>query len=346
MIVKNEEKVLSRCLFSICDAVDEIVIVDTGSTDKTIEIAKKFTNKVYKFSWCDDFSAARNFAFSKATGDYLMWLDADDVVPKNTKNFIKNHKKTLNFDTFMLKYDILFENNKSIFSYYRERIVKNCDKAKFVGFVHECIVPFGKIKKLNYSIEHRKEKTKHSDRNLKIYEKQKQTKKFSAREQYYYSRELFDHQKYDECIYELNKFVKMKNVFKENLIDAHYILALCYFQKNKHEKAYSSLVNTFKFDLPRANICYLLGKYFMQQGDYKNAIYWFKTETKCKSNIKNGGFCDERFFNYFPYLEMCVCYFKLNDIKKANFYNEKAGKFFNSTEVINNRNFFNKRINL
>ncbi len=71
MIVKNEEKVLGRCLDSIADLMDEIIIVDTGSTDRTKEIAKKYTEHIYDFEWIDDFSAARNFSFSKATKDYI-----------------------------------------------------------------------------------------------------------------------------------------------------------------------------------------------------------------------------------------------------------------------------------
>ena len=80
MIVRNEEKVLGRCLACVQGFADEIIIVDTGSTDRTKEIAFSFTDKVYDFKWKDDFAAARNFAFSKGTGDYLFWLDADDVV--------------------------------------------------------------------------------------------------------------------------------------------------------------------------------------------------------------------------------------------------------------------------
>ena len=80
IIVKNEEKVIKRCLECVEKFADEIVVVDTGSTDKTKEIARGFTDKIYDFVWCCDFSKARNFSFSKATCDYVMWLDADDII--------------------------------------------------------------------------------------------------------------------------------------------------------------------------------------------------------------------------------------------------------------------------
>ena len=67
MIVKNEEMHLARCLDSIAKLVDEIIIVDTGSADRTKEIASQYTPNVYSYPWKDDFSAARNYSFSKAT---------------------------------------------------------------------------------------------------------------------------------------------------------------------------------------------------------------------------------------------------------------------------------------
>lgn len=85
MIVKNEESTLKRCLESAISIVDEIIIVDTGSEDNTKAIAKTFNAKVYDFKWNNDFSAARNFALSKATGEWRLVLDADEYIVEGTK---------------------------------------------------------------------------------------------------------------------------------------------------------------------------------------------------------------------------------------------------------------------
>ena len=80
MIVRNEEENLPHCLESARDLFDEIVIVDTGSTDRTPEIAREFGARVFDFVWVDDFAAARNAALARAKGDFAFWLDADDVI--------------------------------------------------------------------------------------------------------------------------------------------------------------------------------------------------------------------------------------------------------------------------
>lgn len=89
MIVKNEEKNLEQCLSSIQNLVDEIVIIDTGSMDKTKEIAAKFTDKIFDFKWIDDFAAARNEALKHVTGNWILILDADEIIAKEDHEKIK-----------------------------------------------------------------------------------------------------------------------------------------------------------------------------------------------------------------------------------------------------------------
>src|SRR5919199_6137275 len=96
MIVKNEEASLPQCLRSVKDAVDEMVIVDTGSCDRTVELAQEFGARVYHFEWCNDFSAARNEALKYMQGKWVLVLDADEVL---TPEIVPEIKQAIKSDS-------------------------------------------------------------------------------------------------------------------------------------------------------------------------------------------------------------------------------------------------------
>ena len=89
MIVRDEERVLADCLASVKEWVDEMIVVDTGSTDRTVAIAESFGATVPRFAWCDSFAAARNEALRHASGDWIFWIDADDTVPPETGEAVR-----------------------------------------------------------------------------------------------------------------------------------------------------------------------------------------------------------------------------------------------------------------
>ena len=89
MIVKDEEQFLPMCLDSVKDYVDEIIIVDTGSTDKTVEIAHSYNAKVYHHPWENSFSKARNYSLKYATSEWIMWIDADEEVDERDAHKLK-----------------------------------------------------------------------------------------------------------------------------------------------------------------------------------------------------------------------------------------------------------------
>lgn len=102
MIVKNEQESLGHCLASVQGLVDEILVLDTGSTDRTVEIARSFGARVEVFTWVDDFSAARNAALARCTGDWVLVLDADEAIDARDHGAIRQAMEDSSFDAYYL----------------------------------------------------------------------------------------------------------------------------------------------------------------------------------------------------------------------------------------------------
>jgi glycosyltransferase involved in cell wall biosynthesis/2-polyprenyl-3-methyl-5-hydroxy-6-metoxy-1,4-benzoquinol methylase len=141
MIVKNEENNLARCLKSIYDLVDEIVIVDTGSTDDTKRIASKYTDKIYDYKWEEDdglgdFSKARNYSLSKCTGDYILWMDADEELINGRQLFQFIVSDYYNSILVKQRHCIVYGDNNEYDPPYHDRLFKN-NGIYFTGVVHE-----------------------------------------------------------------------------------------------------------------------------------------------------------------------------------------------------------------
>ncbi len=342
MIVKDEHLVLDRCLSAVIKFAEQIVVVDTGSTDDSVHIARRYTDEVYNYQWNDNFADARNYSFSFATCDYVMWLDADDVVDDQNIERIIELKNNLSADCYMLRYNVGFNGDSVTHSFYRERILKNNGQFKWEGCVHECITPSGKIEYVDIAVSHRKLQVHDSDRNLNIYLNKLKTSKLNQREQYYFARELYYHGRIDECIDNMEKFVSQP-AFVENTIDGLLILAECYVSKGDHATALNKLYTTFNYDIPRANTCCKIGDIFLSSNKYNMAIYWFKCATNCPVTDKKGGFVENECYNFYPYIQMCVCYYNMGDNATASMYNELAGKYRpNDSAVISNRKFFDQ----
>ena len=346
MIVKNEEDTIARCLSSIASFVDEIIIVDTGSTDKTKEIVGEFTDKIYDFVWCDDFGKARNFSFSKASGKYVMWLDADDVVlPEDLKKLIslRDRLREEKTDVFMLKYNISFdENGKPTYTYFRERILKNVEGLKWQGFIHEAITPFGNVEYLDIAIKHSKIHSGDPKRNLNIYNKKRaEGVEFSARDMYYFARELYYNKFYEEAISEFDNLLKRNDVWIEDRIGAVEIKAKCEIELKMYDDALNTAFQSFKMDIPRANILCLVGDIFIYKNCHNIAIYWFELALKCQISSNSRGFQNLDYFGYYPYLQLSVCYFKVGNPVKSYECNCKAMEIKPSNKtVLDNDKFF------
>ena len=329
MIVKDEEAVLARCLDSIRRGVDEIVIVDTGSSDRTKEVASRYTGLIYDFEWRDDFSAARNFSFSKATMEFAMWLDADDVfTPEDFSAFVALKQRIPDTaDVIMMRYHTAFdEDGKPVYSYYRERLIRRSIPFLWEGRVHEAIVYQGRTMYSEVAITHRSIKAAYSDRNLAIYEKQiADGGPLSARDAFYYGRELYYHKQYARAITTLSEFLSAGKGWIENNIEACKLLSYCYRETDDLSKALSALTESFRYDLPRAEICCEIGNLWMLASRYSLAVFWYELALRLPGDEKSGAFIAKDCHGYLPCIQLCICYDRLGDIKKAEEYNRMAG---------------------
>lgn len=217
LIVKNEESCLDRCLNSVKD-FDEIVVVDTGSTDKTKDIAKKYTDKVYDFKWCDDFSKARNFAADKCSGDWILSIDADHELLSSVEEVREWAIKAEEAGAKVAKIKAIWNDNAWLWgaSFFKKG-------TKWVGKIHECLPAtnfFTEIKKkLYYSDSHKLD----PDRNLRILLKCEPTQ----RTKFYLGREYFERKEYQKAIDYMTDYLKKANWTPE-IGEAYLVIAQCF----------------------------------------------------------------------------------------------------------------------
>lgn len=215
MIVKNEEKVLARCLDSVQGLVDEIIIVDTGSTDTTKEIAAQYTKHVFEFVWIKDFAAARNESIRRATSKWILVLDADEYVERNDIPLLRD---------FLLNQDVSGRTlvNISVINYMGSNLIRSNaveSLASRIFSAHQGIyytqpiheqltIDKGTLRPINfkfrvyhtgYTDETRMLKNK-SERNLEILNKIKETRAFRAEDYFALANEYAALMEYDKAI--------------------------------------------------------------------------------------------------------------------------------------------------
>ena len=280
MIVKNEEKNLERCLSSYAPLMDEIIVVDTGSTDKTKEIAARFTDKIYDFKWVDDFSAARNFSFEKATGDYIFSADADEVLDEKNREQFAILKQVLDeeIEIVQMYYGNQFQNG-TIYNYdceLRPKLFKRLRTFRWIEPIHETVRTLPVVFDSDIVITHLPEES-HTKRDLAAFERMISKNIYvSSRLHNIYAKELFVSGDKDD-------FEKAVSFFEASFIDNsraedEKLEAACVLAK-----AYRMLGMDAKFIKYAllseiglcSELCYEIGQYFYEHKEYEEALRWF-----------------------------------------------------------------------
>lgn len=276
MIVKNEEPVLARCLDSVASMMDEIIIVDTGSTDRTKEIAAQYTNRIYDFTWCDDFSAARNYAFSLATMDYIYCPDADEYLDlENQRRFLRLKGALLpEIEIVQMNYITPpdFNTVQNCKKEPRPKLFKRLRTFSWVGPVHETIRTDPVIYDSDIDILHRPH-AMHTKRDFAMFEKAfRENRVLSEKITRMYARELY------KCGDE-EDFLRAADYFSlhyEAHADAESACILAHAARIQNSvDDFFSICLKDMCSSSCSEICYEIGQYYRERQNPQEASLWF-----------------------------------------------------------------------
>lgn len=332
MIVKNEEKVLRRCLESICGIADEIIIADTGSTDKTKEIALEYTDQVFEYEWENDFSKARNFAASKAKGEWILAIDADEFVDRDSflkfKEELRNNPPEYNILAVQVV-NFVGENGKDTILNYHERLYKNDGSISYYRSIHELLV-------------HKDSKEKKGFANLQIYHsgymknvievkgKSKRnlnlllSKKIKEPIDYYFLGNEY------ESLGELDKAIKYykkgfqlkENLYQDWVIKLLIRLVNTLYRANRSEEALEIIETCEKLFPNLVDFKFFRGKICFDKGDFKKSKKIFEEILNKSKSFKADTSND--FLQYLPLKFLGEIYETENEYHLAVQYYSRA----------------------
>jgi glycosyltransferase involved in cell wall biosynthesis len=315
MIVKDEEKVLGRCLDSLKGFADEIIVVDTGSSDATKQIAAGYTDKIYDFTWIHDFSAARNYSFTKATMDYIYVADADEVIDAENRQRLLLLKQNLlpEIEIVQMKYanQLAFNTTYNFDVEYRPKLYKRLRSFRWVEPLHESVALSPIIFDSKIVIFHLPE-SNHAGRDFQTFQRVIQREgKLSPKLYEMYARELYiagEEKDFADALEYFKGFAENEECSERERKILECILAKCY-------RLSKDVTGLMKYSLRNvadgkgtAEVCYELGEYFMEVGDYREATIWYYNaayETECELNIHYAG--------DYPLKRLAECYHLLGN---------------------------------
>lgn len=250
MIARNEEKTIKRAIESVRGFYDQLVVIDTGSTDQTVEVARSCGAKVEQFPWGDDFSVARNHAFQYSYCDWTMALDCDEYLVGDIPA-LKNELDRILTDlaVSVIVVNIAYKGNTLKFKSAR---ICRTNRAQWQGAIHESLEPLsGKVVQMDLTIVHDKgiKFENGSERNIRICERELQLATGREKERYtfYLGREYKETGRYEDAIKVFESYVKI-GTWKEELHRAYCDLAECYYLTKQFEKAHNACEMALKIN--------------------------------------------------------------------------------------------------
>ena len=335
MIVKDEEKILPGCLDCLKAIADEIIIVDTGSSDGTADVAGRYTDKVYSYEWRDDFAAARNYAFSKATMDYIYSADADEIIDEeNIKKFSILKRALLpEVDIVQMVYtnQLAFNTTYNFDRELRPKLYKRLREFVWEESLHERVRLAPVIFDSDIEIIH-KPLNNHNSRDFSMYRRiSARDGKMSARLNEMYARELFISGTELDFIKAADFFIQAIDADAPDITDDTVRADACVLTKyfrimNDPEGVLKYSARAMAVEAP-SELVFELGEYYRLRGDLQEAVMWYYNaafETKSILNVEYSG--------RYPLMGLAVCSALCDNAEAAEHYIDMAVNNGSDTE--------------
>lgn len=345
MIVKaddNEAKLLNRCLRYVSKYVDEICLTITGENKSCENIAKKYKAKVSHFEWVKDFATARNFNFSQATGDYILWLDCDDVLKgaEHLKETVETMMKE-HVDAGVMHYLYDFnEQRECTVKHLKTRIVKNDGCVKWVGEVHEDFDASRELK--SYFIEdiqvlhltEEKRSRESAQRNTEIAFSIMEKKPKDPRSLYLIANALMGEGKYKESIPYWLKFVDQSQSDEEKYLAYLFLADL---NNDDYELAQFYALKALNIRPSYPNAYFKLGQFAMKQRKLDNARNFIEIGLQLPVPELEIIVFNPREYDYHPLNMLLDIAFEKGEFVKVGYILDNLLKLYPGDESVKNK---------
>jgi len=329
MIVKDEEEFLEGCLQSLEGIADEVVVVDTGSTDRTRDIARSFGSRLYSFSWVDDFSAARNEALKKAKGKWILSIDADERLRPLPRSYIQK----LVIDPSKIAYTCKYYYLKNWTGLYRLRLFRNDSRIRFTGILHATVddavkevalsdgLQIGKCNLVFNHLGYEGDSYKKYQRDLPLLIKDLEQ---NPENSFTWCRLglIYYHLGKERRAQEANeKAIELVRKRGEFFPDESYPYIYLIQKRLSQEKDVGSLVEEALTHFPEnPTLAFLKGRTLMHEKRFEDAIPFFKqlVSRGKEKDFDDSVAHDRRIFDEYAFDALATCYFRLGEHSKAS----------------------------
>lgn len=354
MIVRDAGPQIEGVLGDASAVCDELIVVDTGSTDNTKELAAAHGAKVFDFEWVDDFAAARNVSFEHCSGDWILWLDADDRIPPQAQEEFLRLKADLSrrpeVDVVMIPYRVNFSQvdpSVCTFSFERERVLRGSSGIRWSGPVHETIdLPSPPIRWPTAWVEHRprsEDRPGKVDRNLRILERAYADGDRSLRTLFYLGNELKDHERWENALSMYQEYLDSGEAVVWERHSALLSMSVCADMLGRNEEKLKFLFDAIRIDSTRAEAFLRVGLHHYLRREWWQAVPFLVAATSLPRPAD--GFIDDTAYTWAPWDYLSICHSELGMYREALDETVKALETSSDrTRLFKNMEFYNDRL--